>query len=207
MYIERMRRTRGAAEETRVALRDAAIEVFAQRGYAAARLEEIAERAGVTRGALYHHFVDKAGLYSAAIGDVWWEVTAPIFAELEGDGSALERLERFVVAYICAIEENPRFRDLLSIVTLKTEALPELSSGIAEKQRAIRDWVDGLETLLAAALAADELRAGLEPRDAALIVVCFVNGVTTTAIASPGLFSASAAAPSMARALIAGFAR
>ena len=52
------------AVRTRAALLDAAQEIFLRDGYAAAATEEIVVQAGVTRGALYHHFANKrvAGL-------------------------------------------------------------------------------------------------------------------------------------------------
>lgn len=56
------RRTKTAARETRESILDAAIKVFYERGVARASLTEIAELAGVTRGAVYVHFRDKADL-------------------------------------------------------------------------------------------------------------------------------------------------
>jgi AcrR family transcriptional regulator len=52
-------------EQTRNALLDAAAEVFARRGFAGASLDEIAETAGFTRGAIYKHFDDKEDLFFA----------------------------------------------------------------------------------------------------------------------------------------------
>jgi|SRR5947209_1839932 len=65
-----MRLTRAESKRrTRVALIEAAAEVFARRGFGAARVEEIAERAGVTTGALYAHFKGKQDLYLAVFED------------------------------------------------------------------------------------------------------------------------------------------
>ncbi|WP_242411681.1 TetR/AcrR family transcriptional regulator [Rhodococcus pyridinivorans] len=55
------------AARTRTALLDAAREVFLRDGYAAAATEEIVSVAGVTRGALYHHFADKRDLFRGVI--------------------------------------------------------------------------------------------------------------------------------------------
>ncbi len=58
-----MKRTKEEAEQTRQALLDAALVIFSRKGFAATGLEEIAERAKVTRGAIYHHFKNKRDLY------------------------------------------------------------------------------------------------------------------------------------------------
>jgi AcrR family transcriptional regulator len=58
------------AERTRRDVLDAAREIFTARGFADASMEEIAERAGVTRGPLYHYFDDKQDLFRAVYAEV-----------------------------------------------------------------------------------------------------------------------------------------
>jgi AcrR family transcriptional regulator len=58
------------SESTRSALVDSAVELFTKRGYAGTSLDEIAKRARVTKGALYHHFSGKQALFEAAFDAV-----------------------------------------------------------------------------------------------------------------------------------------
>lgn len=57
-------------EETRAKLIDAARKAFAEKGYAAASMDDLTAEAGLTRGALYHHFGDKKGLLQAVIDQI-----------------------------------------------------------------------------------------------------------------------------------------
>lgn len=57
------------AEETRARILSAAEECFAQHGYEAAGVAEICERAGVSKGAFYHHFASKQDLFMALLGN------------------------------------------------------------------------------------------------------------------------------------------
>jgi AcrR family transcriptional regulator len=61
-------------QDTRAALLAAARDLFAERGYAGTGTEDIVARARLTRGALYHHFGDKAGLFRAVMQDVAGEL-------------------------------------------------------------------------------------------------------------------------------------
>lgn len=61
---------------TRTALLEAARPLFAERGYEAVSSEEIVAAAGVSRGALYHHFDGKRGLFAAVFEEVEAELTA-----------------------------------------------------------------------------------------------------------------------------------
>lgn len=58
------------SETTRHALVESAVELFARHGYAATSLDEIARRARVTKGALYHHFSGKQALFEAVFAEV-----------------------------------------------------------------------------------------------------------------------------------------
>lgn len=69
---------------TRGALVAAARQLFGEHGYAAVGTEQIVATAGVTRGALYHHFTDKAELFAAVLEDVEGDIVGRMAASVDG---------------------------------------------------------------------------------------------------------------------------
>jgi AcrR family transcriptional regulator len=90
------------ADATRTALSAAARQLFTERGYAATSTTEIVERAGVTRGALYHHFAAKDELFRAVFEQLEGEVTKHVADEALTSTDPLEQLRRGTRAYLDA---------------------------------------------------------------------------------------------------------
>ncbi|MEO1131665.1 MAG: TetR/AcrR family transcriptional regulator [Cyanobacteria bacterium J06639_1] len=67
---------------TRRAILDRARHLFATKGYAATGTDEIVSELGITRGALYHQFQDKVGVFRAVIEEAYSEITDYIQAEV-----------------------------------------------------------------------------------------------------------------------------
>src|SRR3954471_14741172 len=74
-------------EATRAALLGAARALFAERGSARGATEEVVRRAGVTRGALYHHFRDKRDLFRAVYEQTEQEIVEAIGARMPAGGT------------------------------------------------------------------------------------------------------------------------
>ncbi|MEV6824184.1 helix-turn-helix domain-containing protein [Amycolatopsis sp. NPDC051102] len=85
-----MRRTQqDRSAGTKAALIAAARELFAARGYQAVPADEITRAAGVTRGALYHHYADKQGLFRAVVEELERELTAEVATAFDRTPDAL----------------------------------------------------------------------------------------------------------------------
>jgi AcrR family transcriptional regulator len=88
------------AEATRQALVDSAVELFTERGYAGTSLDEIAKRARVTKGALYHHFSGKQAMFEAAFDAVETRVMGHLGAIVGGPGQPWQTAMAGIEAYV-----------------------------------------------------------------------------------------------------------
>src|SRR5436305_856505 len=88
------------SEATRAALVNAARPLFAARGYAAVGTEEIVRAAGVTRGALYHHFEGKNELFAAVYEQIEAELVAELGEVAAGASDPLDALHRGAAAFL-----------------------------------------------------------------------------------------------------------
>jgi AcrR family transcriptional regulator len=100
------------SEATRKALLKAARRLFAERGFAETPTEEIVERARVTRGALYHHFRDKADLFCAVFEEIEAELLVRASQSAASGGGVWEGLQAAFAAFLDASQE----RDIQRIV-------------------------------------------------------------------------------------------
>jgi TetR/AcrR family acrAB operon transcriptional repressor len=175
------RRTAEEAARTRGAIVDAALALFAERGFAAAQLEEIAARASVTRGALYHHFTDKAELYRVVLQERWDSVMAPVFAALEGDRSPRFRLTAFVSAFLAALDVNRQARALMKMTLSGDLALAPLAAHAGDKLQALSAW----RTSLARVLREAGREAGARERAQALLA-SLIGYATLSSLEGPG---------------------
>lgn len=87
-------------EENRAKLLMAARKAFAEKGFAAASMDELTASVGLTRGALYHNFGDKKGLLAAVVAQMDGEMARQAKAEAADAGDDWEKLLAEGVAYI-----------------------------------------------------------------------------------------------------------
>src|SRR5205823_12981328 len=157
------RRTEQRAE-TRSRLLSAAAELFAERGYAAASVEQIANRAGYTIGALYDHFEGKEGLF-LALAD---EQLAVGLAEIEGEATAPGNGPEDFGPYFDNLTERQRDWWLLSYEFWAYAVRnPEVAEKLAAQWAASRQAV---AKLIAARFAAEDETLPVPAEDIALVL-------------------------------------
>lgn len=86
---------------------EAAREIFAQKGFAGARMQEIADRAGINKGLLHYYFRSKEALFKAIFREAFAQFSQVLLDLLSGDAPVLEKIERIVDIYMDMLCQNP----------------------------------------------------------------------------------------------------
>ncbi|MCR6500528.1 TetR family transcriptional regulator [Shinella sp. CPCC 101442] len=151
-----VRSNKERTEATRLALIEAARRLFVQKGYAETATPDIAAEAGVTRGALYHHFEDKRALFRATLEREAEAVATHIETVSMPAGSPREALLSGARAYFDAMAEPGRTRLLL----LEAPAVIGFDSTVAiDRENAEGTLKAGLSDLLGPDVGAGKLQA------------------------------------------------
>jgi TetR/AcrR family transcriptional regulator len=115
----------GKAERTQSTILAAAEDLFATRGFAAARLEDVADAVGVSRAALFYYFRDKQSLYDAMLENAFGALVAQLNDILVATGCTIAtRIERAVEAWVDAIVARPTLARLILRYVADATELP-----------------------------------------------------------------------------------
>lgn len=109
--------------------------MFAERGFEATSVEEIAERAKVSKPIVYEHFGGKEGLYAVVVDREVERVVSRI-TEAMSAGSARERLERAALAFLSYVEDEPDGFAVLARdapVTARGGGMPSVMAEVAAR--------------------------------------------------------------------------
>src|SRR5262245_28565050 len=101
------------AQQTRRKLEQVARKLFAERGFASVSAEEIVAGAKVTRGALYHHYDGKEGLFEAVVDALMQDVHAKLEKSASGARDPLQAIERGIGVFLKVCTEPSAQRILL----------------------------------------------------------------------------------------------
>ncbi|MBI5957204.1 MAG: TetR family transcriptional regulator [Chloroflexi bacterium] len=202
-----MRRTKEEAAVTREKLIRAALRAFSEKGYGGTRLEEIAELAGLTRGAIYHHFGSKSELYMAVFET--WNLLDPVIEQAVAEGGNwLEKFRRVICRSLELVESNPDFQAMLELSFQKPE-VPEADrewfvKGLEMKQAEVNKALDDVAAFFRLGMAEDHLRDGIDPEVAAQAYMGFFNGLASVWLITKERFSLKQNAAALADIFIQG---
>lgn len=183
------RRTKQEAQETRSRLLDAAEALFHERGVSRTSLQDIAQAAGVTRGAVYWHFEDKVQLFNAMME----RATMPLEEGIEAATSPspdrpLEDLRLGLLNVFHCTVHNARTRRAFEIANMRVEFVGEMASIRSRKVAAHREWTAHNQQAFQRAIALGQLPKDLDTRLAAIGLMALVGGLLHHWILDPEAF-------------------
>ena len=197
-----MKRTKEEAEQTRQDLLVAALTIFSRKGLEAARLEDIAEAAGVTRGAVYHHFGGKNELYLALMEEASQVGSQAIQKAIQEGGTFLQVVRRILVYSLSLLEEDTRFRQVMAL-SLQTSQ----SAGRIERERQqARSLVQSIVGFFKIGIEQGEVRPDIDPPTAARALLGYQNGLSMLWLANREAFSIKDSADALAEIYVRGIA-
>jgi AcrR family transcriptional regulator len=190
------RRTKDEAEQTRNTILDAAEHVFYKNGVARTTLEQIAQAAKVTRGAVYWHFNDKIEVLDAMMSRVFLP-QEDILERLAASGSdhPLDDLQQACAEALRNMGRDKRRNRVVSIMMHRCEYTEEMAP-IMKRRRDCKDrMLERSLKLMEQAQKLEQLSKRWTPRLAALSLQAMMTGLITGALEGRKAFDFNKSAP------------
>jgi TetR/AcrR family acrAB operon transcriptional repressor len=202
-----VRRTKEEAQATRSLILDTAELVFERHGVSGTSLHEIAKAAGLSRGAIYWHFEDKADLFNAMME----RATMPLEEEggvcdFAGDEKSLAQMRIAFRDVLKRIVGDPQMRRVFEIAIHKVEYVDEMRA-VRERHLKVRaECLGDVERALKAAIKRGELSRRMPARAAAIGLHALLDGLIQNWMLDPAAFDLVKVGPQALDAYLAGLA-
>ena len=161
-----------AVEDKRRQLLDAAVRVFARKGFHASRVGDIAAEAGVAHGLLYHYFRSKDQVLEAVFHENWSVLIARIASVEESDEPAADQLRHIAAIVLRTWLHLP---DVVRVVVQEFGRSPELAERIGE----LAQPIEAIQRVIARGVERGEFRKDVDPRFAATVVYGSIDELLT----------------------------
>ncbi len=198
------RRTKEAALETREQLLDAAEVVFLERGVGHASLAEVADAAGVTRGAIYHHFASKAELFEAMLARAEMPIDAAFDIAQIPVADPLGAVRETALKALLHLTSCTRVRTIFEVAFLRCEYTDELAPVERRHLHEREQCLSYCNGLLDQAVTRGQLPADTDTRLASHLLYAFIGGLMRDWVQAPDSFDLKTAAPQMVDLFLAG---
>lgn len=200
-----VRKTKVEAAMTREQLLDAAERVFRERGVAKTSLAEVAAAAGVTRGAVYWHFRDKADLFGAMCERATLPLDAMLVeATAKTRDDPLGAVRAVAVLALTRLATDPRAQAVFEVIFHKTEMTGELAEIAGRQERDRCDCLSNVESILEQAVTRGQLPADTDTALATRLLHAYVSGIMRQWVLDKDAYDLAARAPSLVDTIVAG---
>ncbi|MEQ1772312.1 MAG: TetR family transcriptional regulator [Burkholderiales bacterium] len=181
-----VRRTKDEALETRHRILDVAERVFSERGVTRTSLADIAKAAGVTRGAVYWHFTDKADLFCNMFARVTMPMESPACqTDHRAAADPLASIRAMMIGILRWTSEDPQARRVFHIVFHKCEHVDEMEPVWQRINEMRAGCLRQIEDGLLAAMEKGQLPRTLDAKQAAIGLRALLDGLISNGVLDP----------------------
>ena len=172
------RRTREEAEQTRQALLSTALKLFSQQGIAATTLKQVAQEAGVTHGAVYWHFRNRADLLQQIHHEFMLPFESQFLEQRQAvQQDALAALELYFLGVLGEFRRNAQAQQLYRVFYLQPTPVPDLASVQADIDGNRQLWLEQLKFFLKQARKQKQIRKKTVPVELADAIQRVLDGL------------------------------
>lgn len=165
------------SEVSREALFEAGLEIFAQKGFHRARLDDIAKSIGVTRGAIYWHFTSKEDFYVSLVQHYMGQLEEELMEILGRDIPSAQKLALTYLHYIERIQSSPDLARVKRLEIHKAETWESIPSLQELHSSKLKMWFETLKSLIEEGQRNREFKDELDPTSAAMLAVSTFCGL------------------------------
>ncbi|SLM63965.1 MULTISPECIES: multidrug efflux transporter transcriptional repressor AcrR [Dickeya] len=197
------RKTKQQAQETKLQIMDAALRLFSEHGVSSTSLSDIATAAGVTRGAIYWHFKNKAELF-----DEIWARSESKIADFEIEYQAkfpddpLHVLRALLIYMLRLTKSDVEWRSMMEIIFHKCEFVGEMLPTFNGRRELYLDCYSKIEVSLMKCIHQGMLPQDVNPRRAAVVLRAYLSGIMENWLFLPESFDLEKEAPYLVEGVI-----
>lgn len=185
-----VRKTKEEALETRERILNASIDVFHEQGVANSSLEEIALAAGVTRGAIYWHFKNKADIFSALHDRLHVPIMRDLLTVQQSLGpNPLKELIDFCVFYLNDLWRDKQKRKIYGLFIMKCDYSGEMAPLLEEQNLKKSESLLITTKFFESAIQKKIISSDSDAKLLALSFYCYMCGICTEFLRNPELFN------------------
>nr|WP_320013041.1 TetR family transcriptional regulator [uncultured Desulfobulbus sp.] len=202
------RRTKEEALETRNAIMEAAVQVIAGKGVAHASLTEIAKEAGVTRGAIYWHFANKADLLNSL-----WEQVLEFYSPLTeasermDEPDPLGKLEELYLSFFNGMEDDRLQQQLFRILFDEGDRSKDTEAIRMRHHQLRHERYQGLQIVLSNAIKQGQLPADFDVKLGTVTIFSMIHGLIANWVMNPEMVDIKRQGPLIVRMVFTMFRR
>lgn len=183
-----MRKTKEEALVTKKQIIEVSVRLFLQKGFSVTTLDEIAQNANVTRGAIYHHFKDKLDIVNELIETEHKNLKRLLQKLFNENIPPFSKIEKVITEVVNNFFDNKSFQDFIELTWFKIE-YSQLSALRSSKAELTDYFIENFNNVVVEAQDTGIIKKDVNASDIAVTIVNMINGMYRLSFIVPDQFN------------------